>query len=104
MRSFGELTSTQSPWLDPSTRRGRSGRAGGARAAGRKPSRVPAGLAGNCDSCLGTTPGAGTENLGVVWLDAHADFDDPEENESGFFDVMGRAMRISREIAYGLRG
>ena len=49
-------------------------------------------LAGNCNSALGTTAGIGAENLGVVWFDAHADFDDPEENESGFFDVMGLAM------------
>jgi arginase len=53
-------------------------------------------LAGNCNSCLGTTGGIGAENLGVVWFDAHADFDDPEENESGFFDVMGLAMLTGR--------
>src|SRR6201986_2100625 len=49
-------------------------------------------LAGSCNSCRGTTAGIGPPNLGVVWFDAHADFDDPEENESGFFDVMGLAM------------
>ena len=53
-------------------------------------------LAGNCDSCLGTTAGAGAEGLGVVWFDAHADFDDPEENVSGFFDVMSLAMLTGR--------
>jgi arginase len=53
-------------------------------------------LAGNCNSALGTTAGIGTERLGVVWFDAHADFDDPEENESGFFDVMGLAMLTGR--------
>lgn len=53
-------------------------------------------LAGNCNSCLGTTAGMGAENLGVVWFDAHADFDDPDENESGFFDVMGLAMLTGR--------
>ena len=53
-------------------------------------------LAGNCNSCLGTTAGIGAENLGAVWFDAHADFDDPEENESGFFDVMGLAMLTGR--------
>ena len=31
-----------------------------------------------------------------MWFDAHADFDDPEENESGFFDVMGLAMLTGR--------
>jgi arginase len=53
-------------------------------------------LAGNCNSALGTTAGVGAENLGVVWFDAHADFDDPDENESGFFDVMGLAMLTGR--------
>lgn len=53
-------------------------------------------LAGNCNSCLGTTGGIGAESLGVVWFDAHADFDDPDENESGFFDVMGLAMVTGR--------
>jgi arginase len=51
-------------------------------------------LAGNCNSSLGTVAGSGAE--GVVWLDAHADFDDPEENRSGFFDVMGLAMLTGR--------
>lgn len=53
-------------------------------------------LAGNCNSALGTMAGIGAEDLGVVWFDAHADFDDPEENESGFFDVMGLAMLTGR--------
>jgi arginase len=57
---------------------------------------LPLVLAGNCNSALGTTAGIGPENLGVVWFDAHADFDDPEENESGFFDVMGLAMLTGR--------
>jgi arginase len=54
-------------------------------------------LAGNCNSCLGTVAGCGSgDGLGVVWLDAHADFDDPSENTSGFFDVMGLAMLTGR--------
>jgi arginase len=53
-------------------------------------------LAGNCNSSLGTVAGVGAADLGVIWLDAHADFDDPDENESGFFDVMGLAMLTGR--------
>jgi arginase len=53
-------------------------------------------LAGSCNSSLGTVAGIGASDLGVVWLDAHADFDDPEENTSGFFDVMGLAMLTGR--------
>jgi arginase len=50
-------------------------------------------LAGNCVSCLGTTAGVrGGRDLGVVWLDAHADFDTPEDNLSGFTDVMGLSI------------
>ena len=58
--------------------------------------RFPLVLAGSCNSCLGTVAGARAEELGVVWFDAHADFDDPEENTSGFFDVMGLAMLTGR--------
>jgi arginase len=50
-------------------------------------------LAGNCNSCLGTVaglgPGAG--RLGVVWFDAHADFDTCDRS-LGFFDGMGLAI------------
>jgi hypothetical protein len=50
-------------------------------------------LGGNCISCLGTTAGIrGDEDLGVVWFDAHADFDTPDDNLSGFADVMSLAI------------
>ena len=49
-------------------------------------------LAGNCNSCLGTIAGLGQEQLGVVWFDAHGDFNTPETTLSGFFDGMGLAM------------
>jgi len=64
-------------------------------------------LAGNCVSSLGTAAGAGAR--GVVWLDAHADFDTPEDNLSGFTDVMALAMltgsgwRALRETIPGFR-
>jgi arginase len=66
-------------------------------------------LAGECNSSLGTVAGAGAEDLGVVWLDAHADFDTPEDNRSGFFDVMslailtGSGWRALRETIPGFR-
>lgn len=53
---------------------------------------LPFVLAGNCASCLGTVAGIGSERLGVVWFDAHADFDTPDENLSGFFDVMALSV------------
>ena len=64
---------------------GTVGAAAGARA-------FPLVLAGNCISCLATTAGVGAEGLGVVWFDAHADFDTTEDNLSGFTDVMGLAI------------
>jgi arginase len=63
-------------------------RVAGARAAGA----FPLVLAGNCISCLGTTAGAGGGRLGAVWFDAHADFDTPDDNLSGFTDVMGLSV------------
>ncbi|HZB76245.1 MAG TPA: arginase family protein [Solirubrobacteraceae bacterium] len=53
---------------------------------------LPVVLGGNCCSCLGTVAGAGPRDLGVVWFDAHADFDTPDDNLSGFTDVMGLAI------------
>lgn len=65
-------------------------------AAARDERAFPLVLGGNCVSCLGTTAGVGAEDLGVVWLDAHADFDTPEDNLSGFTDVMGLAILTGR--------
>jgi arginase len=50
-------------------------------------------LAGNCNSCLGTVAGLapGADPLGVVWFDAHADFDTCDRS-LGFFDGMGLAI------------
>src|SRR5262249_18999278 len=49
-------------------------------------------FAGNCGSSLGTVSGvrAATPNdssdIGVIWLDAHADFNTPETTTTGFLD------------------
>jgi arginase len=48
-------------------------------------------LAGNCSSALGTVTGIGGD-VGVVWLDAHGDFNTPDTTGSGFLDGMGLAM------------
>jgi arginase len=56
----------------------------------------PVVLAGDCNSCLGTVAGCGTDGLGVVWFDAHADFDSPEDSLSGSLDGMGLAMLTGR--------
>ena len=53
-------------------------------------------LAGNCNSCLGTLAGIGQSQLGILWFDAHGDFNTPETTISGFFDGMGLAMATGR--------
>jgi arginase len=50
-------------------------------------------LSGTCSSALGTVAGLGSPTgLGVVWLDAHDDFNTPETSPTGFFDGMPLAM------------
>jgi arginase len=61
-------------------------------AAAKSNGRFPLILSGNCGSTLGAIAGAGTENLGIVWFDAHGDFNTPETTESGFLDGMGLAV------------
>jgi arginase len=56
----------------------------------------PVVLAGDCNSCLGTVAGCAALGLGVVWFDAHADFDTPEDSRSGSLDGMGLAMLTGR--------
>lgn len=47
-------------------------------------------LGGNCNSCIGTVAGSGAE--GIIWFDAHGDFNLPDTTASGFFDGMGMAV------------
>lgn len=49
-------------------------------------------LAGNCNSSVGTVSGLSPRRVGVVWFDAHADFETPDSTVSGFFDGMGLAI------------
>lgn len=56
----------------------------------------PVVLSGNCNSCLGTIAGLGPDNLGVVWFDAHGEFNTPETTLSGFFDGMPIAVTTGR--------
>jgi arginase len=64
-------------------------------------------LGGNCNSCLGTVSGVRPGRTGVVWFDAHANFDTTDDNLSGYFDVMaltiltGSAWRGLRETIPG---
>jgi arginase len=49
-------------------------------------------LAGSCDASLGVVAGLGDDGCGVVWIDAHADFNTPRSSESGFFPGMALAV------------
>lgn len=77
--------------------------------AARERGAFPLVLAGNCVSCLGTVAGLDPLDVGVMWFDAHADFDTPDDNLSGFFDVMalslltGTGWRALRETIPGFR-
>jgi arginase len=58
--------------------------------------RFPLVLAGNCNSCVGTIAGIDSSRLGIVWFDAHGDFNTPETTVTGFMDGMGLAMATGR--------
>jgi arginase len=53
---------------------------------------MPVVLAGSCNACLGALAGFEHSECGVVWLDAHADFNTPETSQSGFFAGMSVAI------------
>ncbi|SFQ50955.1 arginase [Amycolatopsis arida] len=57
--------------------------------------RAPLVLAGNCNTTVGVVAGLrdpDVDHLGVVWFDAHGDFNTPETSTSGFLDGMGLAV------------
>lgn len=62
----------------------------------RNQGRFPLVLAGNCMSCIGTLAGLGTSPAGIIWLDAHGDFNTPETTLSGFMDGMALATAVGR--------
>ena len=64
-------------------------------------------LSGNCNASLGTLAGMGAADLGMVWFDAHGDFNTPETRESSFFDGMGMAIATGhcwRKLALTIPG
>lgn len=54
--------------------------------------RAPVVLAGSCDASLGVLAGFDHSRCGVVWIDAHGDFNTPETTISGFFPGMSAAI------------
>jgi arginase len=54
-------------------------------------------LSGNCNTAaIGAIAGAGSEGLGIVWFDAHGEFNTPETTTTGFIDGMGLAIAVGR--------
>ena len=58
----------------------------------KKNGRFPLVLSGNCGATVGAIAGSGAERLGVIWFDAHGEFNTPETTTSGFLDGMGLAV------------
>lgn len=57
---------------------------------------LPLVLAGNCSTAAGTIAGLGARDIGVVWFDAHGDFNTPETTITGFLDGMALAILAGR--------
>jgi len=57
---------------------------------------LPVVLSGNCISSVGTVAGIGEPDLGVIWFDAHGDFNTPETTLGGFLDGMALATLTGR--------
>jgi arginase len=75
--------------------------------------RTPVAISADCISCLGTLGGlmAGVdvraERIGVVWLDAHGDFNTAATSPTGYLDGMALAAAVGREwgtVAAGIPG
>jgi arginase len=62
----------------------------------RAANRFPIVLAGNCNTAIGTVAGLGADSTGIVWFDAHADFNTPETTTSGFLDGTALAILTGR--------
>jgi arginase len=53
-------------------------------------------FSGNCNSAVGTLSGLGSGNTGVLWFDAHGEFNTPETTRSGFLDGMPLSIATGR--------
>jgi arginase len=54
-------------------------------------------LSGNCNTAaIGAIAGVDSGRLGIVWFDAHGEFNTPETTTTGFIDGMGLAIAVGR--------
>jgi arginase len=65
-------------------------------------------LSGNCNTAaIGTLAGIGSEGAGVVWFDAHGEFNTPETTTTSFIDGMGLAIAVGhcwKQMTRGVHG
>lgn len=67
-------------------------------AAARAAGQVPILLSGNCNTTVGMLAASTTldRRVGLVWFDAHGDFNTPETDATGFLDGQALAMAVGR--------
>ncbi|MEA2572849.1 MAG: arginase, partial [Chloroflexia bacterium] len=53
-------------------------------------------LAGLCNTSIGVLGGLTSESTGIIWFDAHGDFNTPQSTQSGFLDGMALAIATGR--------
>lgn len=53
-------------------------------------------LGANCYTCLGVLAGLNDPGMGVIWFDAHGDFNTPHTSPSGYLDGMPLAIAAGR--------
>lgn len=58
--------------------------------------RLPIVLSGSCHTALGSVAGLPTSTRGVLWLDAHGDFNTPDTSPSGLLDGTTLAIITGR--------
>jgi arginase len=52
----------------------------------------PVAFGGNCGTAIGVAAGVGCDDLAVIWLDAHGDYNTPDTTETGFLDGMSMSI------------
>ena len=63
-------------------------------ASARAADEFPVVLSGSCLAAVGVAAGLGEPDPGVVWFDAHGDFNEPSTSVSGYLDGMGVAILV----------
>lgn len=56
----------------------------------------PVVFSGNCGGAIGAAAGIGTDDLAVLWFDAHGDYNTPDTTDSGYLDGMALGILTGR--------